>query len=195
MNQANKLAGDGYLTGCSSLDEFRQLAESLGKVTLESDIRISVHKAFASGADAVPPHGDGPDARYIALYCVQQQVPPIPITLINARSALKDLSPKCIRFLQKSRFRRGGQEFHILTVYKDSFCLYYAPWLVNDRKIVEQETFQEFVRFVSRMIREKSFETLWTPGEFVIFDNYRFLHARQTLVLDSPRHLVRLWLN
>ena len=130
------LQQNGFCYGVGEVPKFLAFASSLGTVVLESDICLRDSHTYASRRDAIPPHSDGPECKYVGLYCIQQQSPVVPLVLIDLRDMPAQLSNPCKSFLREATFTRGKSTFRILSGESSDFCLYYPPWLVQDPETV-----------------------------------------------------------
>lgn len=196
------IAGRGYaLLPAMGQVEWERRIRRLGVII---DItRVELNPAvgtYLCQPGEVPMHSDHPDAEWIAWWCERadpQGTPQLLSDSLAVVGALDDASRRILtqtRVVARYRSRAPARMFPILRETSGGWRLFFAPWLEPESSDVPvQDAWRQLVEAVERS-RQSRLEVRLGAGEILLIDNGRMLHGRPPLDPDSPRCLVRAWL-
>lgn len=191
-----------YVSKNHSFKDFHELAEILGKIILSTDVKISPDaSANVQTANSLEWHQDSPEAKWIAWYCIHPgNFDSEPTQLLNISEfyeCFEDVELKSLSDI-KTTIRAANGSLQLKSVVSlDSNrkpILYYCPWLIQED--LNQEN-KDILSKLNRMIEKYSknkIDHFWQKNDLLIVDNETFLHRRQELSHNSPRHLLRYWI-
>ncbi len=171
----------------------------LGRVVLETEVRIRENPGtYLSSCDTVPFHNDHPRVKYIAWYCVEQD-------LVGGESLLVDMQQVVSRLTQCDRaglakIRMSCPELRSIIpsseypLYQESTGqVFWAPWLLPETRSASDK---ELICRILGEIESPSNRTQvrLRAGEVLLVDNHRLAHGRESICRFSQRNLMRYWL-
>ncbi len=186
----------GWFHGKGFSEEERSvLLESLGKVIMVTHVTPNpASKAMVTSRRAIGPHTDHHKASFILWHCVDQSACGGESLLIDSRQILSQLTRDELSTLEKLKLMEhkvypDDSESHpMLEAGEDGhYRIYYSFWLA------ENETPEAFTRFRSKAESIAPIAIKLSPGDILVIDNRRMLHARKAIAEDSHRHLIRFW--
>jgi alpha-ketoglutarate-dependent taurine dioxygenase len=185
----------GYAWVRNPIDDasFSYLASELGEIIDD----VTPGGSSQIGQDCpMALHSDHPIATRVAWRCEAQDEGDGRTILIDARAALESLHPDTRARLETIRLplpSAMGQPPEPTRVVRDG-RIYFAPWL---RPIDRGERDLQAIGALWRALRRQppAFEARLTPGQVLLIDNGRMMHARGLLCADSARRLRRLWIS
>jgi O-methyltransferase len=203
-------------------DRFVELAASLGEIELRTDLVIDPaleeEDRLRRRADGKPDrpvvyspselgfHTDRPTVDVIGWYCVEQDASDGAVLLIDTADLEEHFSAAELAALEKVEVgyslrdrETGGEELRTAPLASRGprgRLVYYAPWqLPQGTDAATARLLAGFAAYVERK-RETSLRRIrLQPGESLLIDNHRLLHARGELSPASRRHIVRLYIN
>lgn len=198
---AASLARDGWaiIQDTLSPQEFDHLASSIGRVILETPVRLTPEaRTYLSSPNPLPGHTDHPSVEHIAWHCLKQDEEDGASLLTDTHrilaemgqeaSALERVKLGCppLKGLDPTgtwplAWNEGGRR-----------RVYYAPW---QRAITEDGDAQRaYETFRALTTNAEPTRIRLEPGQVLVIDNRRILHGRGALKPGSARELRRLWL-
>lgn len=179
------------------IDEVEAMVRTLGDVLRVSEVRLmpGVGTHLAS-PERIPPHTDHPAVRYIAWFCRENQAFGGENVLLDGHKAIDKLSARQRHTLSNSYLWCPSLEGRVPigqhTVWNErTRSLFFAPWLPRTRE--HELSLREFERCLDEPATPR-FSVRLEPGDVLVLDNHRMLHARDALDRDSPRWLTRYWI-
>ncbi len=186
------------IRGLSSKEAEEQLFEKLGPIIRRDEVRPNSESPnLVRSKKEIPPHTDHHRARYIGWYCKVQAVSGGETLLVDGRAAYDQLEDAEKRILQKIILREhmvfpDDEHGHPLALERDGeVYIYYASFLVPDNLSKEEE--MAIRAFEAALERAPRWSFRLEPGDTLIVDNSRILHAR-TSFQDDERSLLRFWI-
>ncbi|CAN0620191.1 putative TauD domain-containing protein [Burkholderia multivorans] len=193
----NALDHDGFVTlRLSKRSEAVVLSKLLGEIMCETQVRIGSARTYLSKPDAIPPHTDHPDARFITWYCNKSDnsgagairlvdahaiIDSMPVALMHELSSLQIACPTLLGIEPA-----GTYPLYNMNARK----VFYAPWLCDYFR--STKALLEFEKRVGEA--EQLQIPLMDIGDTLIVDNSRMLHFRDAIHADSQRWLTRYWI-
>lgn len=189
----------GYLVVQQSNEEsLKDLLYQLGDIVHECDVQIKPKsKSYLSGSEAIPPHTDHPYVKWIAWYCIEQDMHDGANLLFDSRELIDKLTPEEIKLISELMLpmpeRLDSLEldcsFNMYNRKTNQF--YFAAWLL---KGVDHQFLVPTLNKLEMLIKYKTIKIKLSPGDALIIDNHRYLHYRNSISLKSQRKLHRYWL-
>lgn len=179
--------------------EFDELASTLGRTMLETPVRLTREaRTYLSSPKPLPAHTDHPSVEHIAWHCLAQDDEDGASLLIDSKpilEAMGDQAEALSRVLLGCPPLKGLDPtgtWPLVTLSGSSRAVYYAPW--QRPQVDDDETQAAYREFRSRVEATTPHAVRLEPGQALMIDNRRILHARGALKPDSRRELRRLWL-
>lgn len=183
----------------SSKTQATVVIKQLGEVILETEVRIRRNpRTYLSSFEAVPFHNDHPRVRYIAWYCVEQDMERGSSVLVDMQKIVSHLSQahrdELSRIYMRCPELRSIIPSSDYPLYQqDTGQIFWVPWLFP-------ESISSFGKELIHQILEETkltsnhIEVPLRPGEVLVVDNHRLVHGREAIARDSQRNLMRYWL-
>jgi alpha-ketoglutarate-dependent taurine dioxygenase len=149
-------------------------------------------------------HSDGlylpKPPRFALLHCLNPGNGQAKTELANTNQVLTKLSPSSLRTLSKlrSHYIGDGGSFDHPILTSDGMLLasrgYVSPLLdlpFEDQPSIRDisETFSELYRHLD----DSAVPYEWNTGGTLIFDQYQYMHRRNSAIIDRDRKLIRMW--
>lgn len=179
------------------LHDVEAVAHALGDVLRVSEVRLMQGVGtYLASPERIPPHTDHPAVRYIAWFCRDNQTLGGENVLLDGHKAMCQLSAKQRLTLAKAYLQCPTLEGRNPVVehpvwHEPTRALFFAPWLPRTRE--HDRTLRAFERCLTAPSTPR-YAVRLEPGDALVLDNHRMLHAREALVRDSPRWLTRYWI-
>ena len=201
---AASLNEQGYYVGQEviSLDEYRSIANSLGRPILETEVMLDPSReASVYSPKEMPFHTDHVRAQFIGWYCI---VPHNGIDgatlLMDSRKAFENLSMATLSSLKAisiampslSPREEDRNSFDYSALCDSDERIHYAPWYVQEPK--DSGIRKALRSFQAQIETTESFGVKLERGQYFFIDNRRILHARGALEPESKRKLLRIWI-
>jgi alpha-ketoglutarate-dependent taurine dioxygenase len=183
--------------------ELADLTSALGKVIGVSQVRLNpLVGSYLASPEPIPEHTDHPDAQYVAWMCQASDVAGGENLLVDGRAVIEGLPMSVRKELSDTRLTcpelkslapigasaAGSQRLHPVWE-EERRTLFFAPWLPRPPK--NANTLER----LARLIRSAPHvHILLAPGDALVVDNQRVLHAREALPCASRRWLTRYWI-
>lgn len=172
------------------------MAHALGDVLRVSEVRLMAGVGtYLARPEPIPPHTDHPAVRYIVWFCRENQGSGGENVLLDGHTAIGQLPARQRLTLAKAYLRcptLAGRDLvsqHPVW-HERARALFFAPWLPRSQE--HEQTLSEFERCLAAPSTPRHSVRL-EPGDALVLDNRRMLHARDALDRDSPRWLTRYW--
>lgn len=181
----------------TSLHDVEAMALTLGDVLRVSEVRLMARvETYLSSPECIPPHTDHPAVRYIVWFCRENQASGGENVLLDGHKAIDQLSARQRLDLAKAYLRcpalEGRDPVRQHAVWHErSRALFFAPWLPRSQE--HERSLRAFERCLAAPSTPR-YAVRLEPGDALVLDNHRMLHAREALLRDSPRWLTRYWI-
>jgi hypothetical protein len=197
VNIHQRLRVDGFAWVRDEADDagFVELARALGDIIDDTQVRVVPGKrTYLARPDPIPFHTDYPAADLIAWHCEAQDPVDGASLLLDARPLLEDVGARAVAALREVRLpamiRLGDPASPTPIVSEDR--VFYAPWL--EPLASTQDTAIRAFRRSLAAHEATAVSIRLRPGQVLIADNRRVLHARGRLQPQSVRRLRRFWI-
>lgn len=184
---------------CGNLATAQQAVARLGRVVLETDVRLRPGaRTYLASPEAIPFHNDHPAVTLIAWLCVSQDAHDGASELVDLAQEFAALPAHTRRLLSSVELKCPALDSTVpdsrYPLYsRSSGQLFWAPWLLPDD--VEAETRAALDMLAKRIDSpESKFAIRLQPSELLVVDNRRMLHGRGRLKMGSNRFLKRFWI-
>jgi alpha-ketoglutarate-dependent taurine dioxygenase len=145
-------------------------------------------------------HAEPP--RFVLLHCIDAGAGQINTDLAATNDVVASFSTRNLRTLCKLRSHyigHGGIFGH--PILADAGMLlasrgYISPLL--DLSLEDQPTIREIAKALSELCRsldEHAVPYEWKAGTTLVFNQYRYMHRRNSAFVDRDRKLIRMWFN
>lgn len=197
-------------TNLSGLDADK-LARLLGPRLVQTsgkNYAVAMHRDdpanFSDRTDYFDWHSDGlyhaKPPRFVLLHCLDPGKAGIGTELADAHSALSDIPLSSLRTLRKLRSYYVGRilSFDHPILQPEGMLLAsrgHASAL-PDLQLEGYPTIREIAVAFSDLYRaldKRAIAYTWRPGATLVFDQYRYMHRRNSAVIDRERKLLRMW--
>lgn len=146
---------------------------------------------------------------YCSLFCLDEGRGDIPTVFIDSRAVLRRLtnSGVSLDFLssvkQKYTDRRGRHHTYNILRQHPRFDFPVLQYFAGQDKLTKNDHFgsdndDELTQLKARIdfyiASSEATRIIWSRKLFVVWDNYTYLHARQSVTSDPCRKLARYWL-
>ena len=151
-------------------------------------------------------HSDGlyhvTPPRFVLLHCLHPGSKQSMTELANISQVLADLAPSSRSTLLKLRsyYVGHGGCFGHEVVQGGGMLLasrgYVTPFV--DLPLAEHPAVREIATALAELYRhldDNAVEFGWSAGDTLVFDQYRYMHRRNSTVIDRDRKLIRMWFN
>jgi hypothetical protein len=173
----------------------------LGKILSIDDVSlIAGSRRHVSNPGPIPFHSDGPAADVVAWFCIRQDEEAGESVLADAVPVLRGLTPADRAHLRSVRIpffnhenpgRPAGYCALLRGDHEADWRVNYAPWLLPE---MGEEQKAAVAALDDALSTVSATSLRLAAGQALFIDNWRILHARGALRLDSRRHLKRIWL-
>jgi hypothetical protein len=199
------LTGFAYLN-CISAETFNDLCHQLGTCLSTTTIAINPRSSlYLSRPGPIPFHTDAHSASIVAWHCVSQDEADGATILLDGYKIVNALSRTDLSLLSNVLIRTPPYhsvdnrsnciEYPLLSTTDMSCQLYYAPWLTKPAYDEPQRSaLSRFEQKVADLAATDPITLRLRPQAALFIDNYRILHGRASLSLDSRRKLTRVWI-
>jgi len=177
--------------------EVNLLCHSLGKILLETDVKIDLKtKALVTSDKELDMHTDHSKAKYIIWHCLKQTSIGGHSLFLDTKKVLQKLSNKEKQELKKIQlfehkiFTDDMESYPMLSNINGKNKMYYSFWFINSKN-KDNQVFLKFKRIVDEM---KKTEIRLNENDVLIIDNDRMFHGRTEILGNKNRHLKRFWI-
>jgi len=208
---ALKSLGYAHLRQSHTYEEFEEIAQQFGSITLRTDLAITpARNSIVYKPDEIRLHQDNPAMNVLAWYCVRQDQLDGSAQLLDAGDVCDYFSPDEIAIMKSIRIgypdpdptRHNpdqGLVAHLLwPLLREKATrteVYYVPWLLIDTYDEQQRRLLEkFAAYLRRKEENELITIRLKAGESLFIDNNRILHGRGPIQEDSHRFLKRVWI-
>lgn len=176
--------------------EIEEYIQLLGSLLYLTDVKAKTDsRSLVTSNRSLGFHTDHSKARYIMWYCVKQAVEGGETMLLDAYSIYQQLPSEYQEQLQNIYLFEhdvfdDDKNIYPLVSFDDESKLkiYYSFWLLN-----KEYREHPAVMYWERLIHQSQpIRFLLQPGDILIIDNQRMLHARTAF--EGNRHLKRYWI-
>lgn len=188
--------GFKYLQNQSAKD-VNLLCNSLGKILLETDVKIDLTtKALVTSDKELDMHTDHSKAKYIVWYCLKQTSIGGHSLLLDTKKVLQKLSTiekqelEKIQLFEHKIFKNDLANYPMLSKTNGKTKMYYSFWFINPKNKCNK-VFLKFKYIVDEM---KKIEIRLNKNDILVIDNDRMFHGRTKILGDKNRHLKRFWI-
>lgn len=204
-----RLQQDGYaiVRGEHTEALFRDLCAGLGTVWHESDVKITKNgRQYFITPSSLPWHTDSPFANVIGWYARTPCPYKVGTKLLDLRDVTQVIAPGDISLLKQvlvplpmasERAFEASGFYPLITLRDDGRALLnYLDW--SNKKVPSPEhqlAVQRFREYLEAKSKTSVTTVVLNQGEMLFLDNNAFMHGRDSIPPDSPRHLLRLWIN
>lgn len=199
---AENLKRDGVARAAfESLDAFVRACGNIGEILAIDDVwHIGCSCQPKDGEESVPFHSDGPEADVVAWFCIRQDEDVGESLLADSIGILGALATEqrahlCSINVPYFDHRRpeapAGQCAVLRGNEAADWRINYVPWHMSEMNEEQRAAVSAFASELSK-IRVTSIRL--APRDSLFVDNWRILHGRGPMRLDSIRHLKRIWL-
>lgn len=201
----DRLARDGLYRGAmGSREAWETTLAELGEVVGRERITLHVTGRNLHSTDAISFHTDSAIADLVAWYCVRQDPAGGATSFLDLGAMGQVLDPDDFEGLRLVRHKCPSQRRSRLvdvpllldegTAARPRF--FFTPWLIDPQLGPEAlAAYRAFVEALAEHEEEWVEHVRLEPGEVVVIDNRRILHARSELPAQSPRLLERAWIS
>lgn len=196
---SQRLEQDGWVhlpdTSVAALDE---VIASLGASVLHTtDVVVREGRALVTSDRALDFHTDHHRAELIAWRCLVQTSEGGITRLADAEAAFAKLSQAERRRLERLQLFEhsvfpGDTKTHPVVEYREGRPRFYCSFWFEAPPSAEDEA--ALAAFREAIARHTVANIRLVPGDVLIVDNRRILHARTAITGSRDRHLVRQWL-
>lgn len=201
----DRVARDGIYRGAAgSSDDWAATLSELGEIVGREDITLHVTGRNLHSTRAISFHTDSPIADLVAWYCVRQDPVGGATSFLDLGAMGQLLDPATFEALRQVIHRCPSQrrvrlvDVPLLLDEGDAARprFFFTPWLLGPELGPEAvAAYRAFVEAIADHEDEWSVDVRLEPGEVVVIDNRRMLHARSELSAESPRLLERAWIS
>ncbi len=151
-------------------------------------------------------HSDGlyhpKPPRFVLLHCLNPGAGLVNTELAAVSLVLDQISEDSLNTLYKSRSNyigHGGCFNH--PIIKDGGILLASRGYISpppDLYLEGQPTIRDTADAMSELyclLDDNAIAYEWSAGDTLVFDQYRYLHRRNSQIIDKDRKLVRMWFN
>lgn len=202
----NMLKKYGYVhvSTNSTLENFYELANTLGEIINKSDINIQLGSdCLYKQPTRIDFHTDGPDADIVGWFCVKQDAHEGHSALLDIRQILEHFSCEELSLLGTIMISYpigNGVNKEVPLIQKtiaEHHTICYLPWSnsVLNLSLSQKTIYSAFKYAVSEEVSKQLIRIRLHKGEMLFIDNKRILHGRAKIEKDSLRMLKRVWIN
>lgn len=149
-------------------------------------------------------HSDGlyhkEPPRYVMLHCIDPGASQCPTELSETKTALSQMRHSHVMTLSKLRTHYvGRQKTYVHDIMSDNGMLLASRGHVSPMEgmgLKDQPTVREITSAMTglyTMLDNFAGPVWWKKGRTLVFDQYQYLHRRNSKVIDPNRKLIRLW--
>lgn len=152
-------------------------------------------------------HSDGlyhaKPPRFVLLHCLNPGSGEAQTDVASSMQVLKQMSSRTLRTLAKLRSHyigHGGCYSHPIRHSAWKMLLasrgYVSP--LEEIPLEDQPSIREIsdaIRELYLLLDENAIPQEWKAGNTLIFDQYKYMHRRNSSGIDKERKLIRMWLN
>jgi hypothetical protein len=187
----------------STLENFYELANTLGEIINKSDINIQLGSdRLYKQPQKIDFHTDGPDADIVGWFCIKQDAHEGHSALLDSRKILEHFSCEELSLLGTINISypigNGNKEVPLIQkTIATHHTICYLPWSnsVLNLSSSQKAIYNAFKYAVSEELIKQLVRIRLRRGEMLFIDNKRILHGRAKIEKSSLRMLKRVWIN
>lgn len=203
----NQCQDEGFchLPEVFSYEQFEDLSRSLGSITRIEDVKLGLSFRGVHNPHPLSFHSDQAYIDYLTWICVEPEPTGAPTLLLDPvkileefdlveRELLFEVKMKCPIVQQNGVDWVGHEVFPFRRIEQGREKFFFMPWHtlpIDDPKT--DKLWKHFMDLVEAEFKKESFGVELKKGECLFLDNTKLLHARAAMPAESPRHLIRLW--
>lgn len=198
-----QLAATGYYRSSVALtfEQFSDCMAELGAVKKPTEIRPQGPNPILESGRPLSPHNDcNYYADYVAWYCRDDGGAGDRTFIVDVTPLYEQLSTRELDALAKVQVRllnHEGGGCSVIRWLDDRPQLFYVPWsLFHDGDAFVDATVRKFHRLLKQRAsteRIRGGPIALRTGHFLIIDDHRFMHGRDAVPDEAPRHLFRVY--
>ncbi len=173
------------------------ISSLVGKVILKTVIQPNEKsQRLLAGSEYIAPHTDHIAANFILWQCNSQAAIGGDSILIDGYRILNNAGKDTLDYLSAVQVNSHKIFYFDKPSYplfsKDSQVIYYAPFLCE--RPAGSKYLQALVWFENQLSVADKIEIKLSEGDWLLIDNHRMLHGRNSFPADSGRMLTRYWI-
>ncbi len=143
----------------------------------------------------------------VGLYCIDPWVHGATTYIVDTERAIKSLDPGDINILKQLKYTYMWKDWTLFPrelieidpLTKTEITNISARWFISPHIYSDQESLDVFTsssiinKLHKTLLDSVAYEHIWKEGDFILFNNNKYLHGRKWNIKDSKRHLRRVW--